>query len=192
MNNRSFSTTAGVLAALFLVLSSTGHAADAKSREERGKWLVNLGGCHDCHSPKVLGPNGIAVDETKMLSGSPAHAPVPPVPEGVIGMDPGKWAALTNMHLSSWAGPWGISFAANLTPDVETGIGSWTEEMFIRTIRTGKHLGEGRPILPPMPWENFSRLDDEDLKSIFTYLRSLPPVKNAVHEPIPPAEGVAP
>lgn len=153
---------------------------------ERGKWLVNLGGCNDCHTPKKFGPNGIQLDESRLLSGSPSNYPTPAIPEGAIGMGPDTWMALTNAHLSTWAGPWGISFAANLTPDIETGLGSWSEAMFIKALRTGKHMGEGRPILPPMPWENFGRLDDADLRAIFAYLKSLPPIKNAVPEPIPP------
>jgi len=152
---------------------------------ERGKWLVNLGGCNDCHTPKKYGPKGIELDETRLLSGAPADEQVLPIPDAV-GMGPDKWAAVTNAHFTTWAGPWGVSFAANLTPDVETGIGSWKEEMFIKALRTGKHLGEGRPILPPMPWENLAKVDDGDLKAIFAYLKSLPPIKNAVPEPIPP------
>lgn len=152
---------------------------------ERGKYLANLGGCNDCHTPKKFGPKGMELDETRILSGAPAHDQVLPIPDAV-GMGPDKWGAVTNAHLSTWGGPWGISFAANLTPDVETGLGSWTEAMFVKALRTGKHMGEGRPILPPMPWENFAKLDDADLKAIFAYLKSLPPVKNAVPEPIPP------
>ncbi len=161
-------------------------SASAGKLIERGKWLVNVGGCHDCHTPKKYGPKGMELDESRLLSGAPAQEPVPALPEGAIGMGPDKWMALTNAHLAVWAGPWGISFAANLTPDVETGLGSWTEEVFIKALRTGKHMGEGRPILPPMPWENFAKLDNADLKAIFAYLKSLPPVKNAVPEPVPP------
>jgi hypothetical protein len=53
---------------------------------------------------------------------------------------------------------------------------------------SGKHMGAGRPILPPMPWQNLSQAIDEDLRTIFAYLKSLPPVKNAVPAPIPPDE----
>ena len=91
------------------------------------------------------------------------------------------------MDLTAWVGPWGTSFARNLTPDKETGLGSWTEEMFIKALRTGKDMGEGRPILPPMPWEDFGKSTDSDLKAVFAYLKSLKPVKNAVHDPILPA-----
>ena len=96
---------------------------------------------------------------------------------------------MTNGDMTAWVGPWGISFAANLTPDKATGLGGWTEEMFIKTIRTGKHLGTGRQILPPMPWPNYAQMSDDELKSMFAYLRSLPPVKNLVPQPIPPAGG---
>jgi hypothetical protein len=83
-------------------------------------------------------------------------------------------------------GPWGVSFSRNLTPDQSTGIGSWTEEMFIKTIRDGKHQGEGRALLPPMPWQMYAQMTDDDLKAIFAFLRSLPAIANAVPDPIPP------
>ena len=81
-----------------------------------------------------------------------------------------------------------VSFAANLTPDTATGIGEWTEETFVRAIRTGKHQGQpnGREILPPMPWPAFKNLSDGDLRAIWAYLRSVKPVKNQVPFPIPP------
>jgi hypothetical protein len=154
---------------------------------ERGKYLVDFGGCNDCHSPKVMGPNGPTVDATKLLSGAPASNPVPAMPEGVLG--PGKWGAVASMDLTTWVGPWGVSFARNLTPDRETGLGSWTEAMFIKAMRTGKDMGEGRPILPPMPWEGVGKLKDADLKAIFAYLKSLKPIHNPIHDPIPPAAG---
>jgi hypothetical protein len=97
--------------------------------------------------------------------------------------------AMTNQMLTAWAGPWGVSFAMNLTRDKETGLGEWTEEVFIQAIRTGKHQGQpnGRDILPPMPWFNFRQMSDSDLKAVWAYLRSLPPIKNKVPTPIPPA-----
>ena len=99
--------------------------------------------------------------------------------------------ALTTPMLTAWAGPWGVSFTANLTSDKETGLGEWTEETFIQTIRTGKHQGQpnGRDILPPMPWFYFKEATDEDLKAIWAYLRSIPPVKNQVPLPVPPKAG---
>ena len=152
---------------------------------ERGKYLVTIGSCNDCHSPKIMTPKGPAVDDSKLLSGSPAGQPIPTLPDGVLG--PGKWGAITSMDQTIWAGPWGVSFTRNLTPDKETGLGSWNEAMFIKALRTGKDMGEGRPILPPMPWDQIGKASDADLKAIFAYLQSLPPVKNAIHDPIPPA-----
>ena len=90
---------------------------------------------------------------------------------------------------TAWAGPWGVSFTANLTPDKETGLGNWTEEMFIATARTGRHQGKGRPVLPPMPINILNALGDEDLKSVFAFLQSLAPVKNRVPAPIDPVDG---
>jgi cytochrome c553 len=176
------------LCALFLAQSplAAQPKKSAKSMIERGKWLVNLGGCDHCHSPKVFGPMGPAPDTTQLLSGHPAMPKAPEIPAGVLAPD--KWGVLVTNDLTAWAGPWGVSFAKNLTPDVATGIGSWTEAMFIKALRTGKDMGEGRPILPPMPWQNIGQLSDADLKAIFAYLRSLKPIANAVPDPIPPAQ----
>ena len=151
---------------------------------ERGKYLVTVGGCNDCHTPKNLGPNGPEADMKRELSGNPSTEKLAGVPAGLIAPD--KWLTITNNHLGAWAGPWGVSFAINLTPDKETGLGSWTQEMFINALRTGKHQGTGRPILPPMPWIWYRNMTDDDLKAVFAYLQSLPPIKNAVPEPLPP------
>jgi len=151
---------------------------------KRGEYLVAYGGCSDCHTPKKFGPKGPEPDMTKMLSGHPADQKLPEIPPGVIGPD--KWGAVASNDFTAWAGPWGVSFAVNLTPDVDTGIGSWTEDMFIKTMRTGKHLGNGRDLLPPMPWYSLNALTDDDLKAIFAYLRTIPAIKNAAPEAIPP------
>ena len=88
--------------------------------------------------------------------------------------------------MTSWAGPWGVSFTRNLTPDKETGLGDWTEQNFVETIRTGRRMGKGRELLPPMPVQAFKNMTDEDLKSIFAYLKTIPTIKNKVPEPLPP------
>ena len=149
---------------------------------ERGRYLVTVGGCNDCHTPKLQGGEGLRLDTTHLLSGHPQDMklPAPPQPP------PGPWMVVTDWTLSAWSGPWGISYAANLTPDEETGIGAWDEAMFVNALRKGQHLGAGRPILPPMPWQNFAQMSDDDLKAVFAYLKSLPPVKNKVPEPVPP------
>jgi hypothetical protein len=163
---------------------SSGVSAEVKKgRVERGAYLVGMMGCNDCHTPWKVGPQGPEPDMTRALSGHPQDVVMPPAPPPA-----GPWiwhGAATN---TAFAGPWGVSFTANLTPDKETGLGAWTEEMFIATMRTARHQGKGRPILPPMPVKMIGKANDEDLKSIFAYLQSLAPVKNKVPTPIEPAE----
>ena len=149
---------------------------------ERGKYLVLYGGCSDCHSPKVLTPNGPMPDESRLLSGHPEGSKLSDFDLSLV--ESGKWVFFTS-DLTATVGPWGATFAVNLTPDEQTGIGLWTEEIFINAMRTGKHMGEGTPILPPMPWRNLSHLTDDDLKSIFAYLRTLKPIKNEVPVAVP-------
>src|SRR5688500_13365428 len=135
---------------------------DATDMVARGKYLVTIGGCNDCHTPFKLGPQGPEPDMSRMLSGHPQQLKMPPAPEM---KGPWVWAgAGTN---TAFAGPWGVSYAANLTPHPETGLaGVLTEDQFIQTIRTGKHYGTSRPILPPMPWQNVAQMTDEDLRSV--------------------------
>lgn len=154
--------------------------------EKRGEYLVTLGGCNDCHSPKVMTETGPQPDKARLLSGHPSNETLPNTPPGLFG--PNGWGALTSNSFTAWVGPWGTSFAFNLTPDNITGIGAWTPDMFIRAMRTGKHMGAGRPILPPMPWDQIGKLPDDDLAEIFAYLKSLPTVSNQVPQPIPPTE----
>lgn len=149
---------------------------------KRGRYLVNFGGCNDCHSPKVFTQMGPVPDTTRLLSGHPAGTPLSAIDTSITGS---KWM-YSSMDLTAWVGPWGVSFPANLTPDGATGIGNWTDEIFIKAMRTGKHMGFGRPILPPMPWQSLAGLEDEDLKAILAYLKSLPPISNQVPDPIPP------
>jgi hypothetical protein len=157
--------------------------AAKKTRVERGAYLVTMMGCNDCHTPWKMGAQGPEPDMARALTGHPSDMVLPPPPTAA-----GPWiwhGAATN---TAFAGPWGVSFTANLTPDKDTGLGSWTEEMFIATMRTARHQGKGRPILPPMPVKMIGKANDEDLKSIFAYLQSLPPVKNRVPAPIDPPE----
>ena len=157
-----------------------------QSPAERGKYLVEaIGDCDDCHTPHKMGPNGPEPDVSRRLSGHPEDAklPSPPKPNG-------PWIVAGSADFTAWAGPWGISYTANLTPDQNTGLGTWTEDMFIRALREGKHMGQSRPILPPMPWPTFKNMTDDDLKAIFAFLRTLPPIVNHVPDPVinePPA-----
>ena len=153
---------------------------------ERGSYLATIGGCSDCHSPKVFTAAGPVPDTSRLLAGHPGETPTPPIARGVISAN--GWGALASGDLTAWAGPWGVSFAANLTPDA-TGLAAWTPEMFIQAMRSGKHLGTGRPILPPMPWPSYAIMSDDDLRAVFAYLRSLKAVHNAVPAPVPPAGG---
>lgn len=191
-----FKQSSIVLTLLLVVLAvigtgpAIGQSKSAKlgmSMVSRGKYLTIIAGCNDCHSPKVFTPMGPMPDTTQLLSGHPAKSALPPLPNGIIGMSPNTWGAITTADLTAWTGPWGTSFAMNLTPDKETGLGSWTQEMFIKTLRTGKHMGTGRDILPPMPWPSLAQMSDADLKAVFVYLQSLKPVSNAVPDPVPPA-----
>lgn len=176
--------TAALLTYNSLIAQDKKKSSASKQMIKRGEYLVTVGVCDDCHSPKIFTAEGPVIDTTRRLSGHPAGDKVPEVPAGVIGPD--KWGALATNHLTSWTGPWGTSFARNLTPDAATGLGSWTPEMFIKALRTGKDMGEGRAILPPMPWPNYRQMTDDDLRAIFAYLGTLKPIENAVPDPISP------
>ena len=152
---------------------------------KRGKYLVSIMGCNDCHSPKMMTPQGPVPDTNLLLSGHPSAIPVGPVDTTTLK----SWVLFSPM-LTAAAGPWGVSFAANLTSD-DSGIGSWSEAQFMKAIREGKYMGldNGRMILPPMPWPVYAQATDEDLKAIFAYLKSTKPVHNVVPPPIPPKQG---
>lgn len=174
----SFTAVATLIAATagFALAPRGGHTA-----VERGRYLVTAMGCNDCHTPWKLGEHGPAPDMTRMLSGHPAAMQLPPAPPAS-----GPWivhAAATN---TAWAGPWGTSFTANLTPDADTGLGRWTEQEFVQALRTGRHQGRGRQILPPMPYPMISQLSDADLGAVFAYLQSIPAIANKVPQPLPP------
>ena len=156
--------------------------AASADKAARGKYLVTVAGCNDCHTPWKMGAAGPEPDMSRMLSGHPEQMELPPAPR-----PHGPWVVAAAATNTAWSGPWGMSFTANLTPDADTGLGKWTLRNFTDTIRTGRHLGRGRPILPPMPIPMYKHFTDEDLESIFVYLRAIPAVKNRVPEPLPPA-----
>ena len=161
-------------------------AADPPKADPRqvkhGEYMVSVMGCDDCHTNKDMGPDGPELDMKHRLSGHLEAMVMPSAPA----LPTGPWAIVVAPTLTAWHGPWGTSFTRNLTPDKDTGLGDWTEQNFIDTIRTGRRLGKGRVLLPPMPIPAFKNLTDEDLKAIFAYLRTLPAVKNMVPEPLPP------
>lgn len=162
----------------------TRDAAKPVAPVKRGEVLVKAGGCSDCHTPMKFDEKlGMPVPQMdRMLSGHPKGAPGPK--STLAGED----QAVIGPTFTSFRLPFGVVYAANLTPDPQTGLGSWDEKAFVTTMRTGRHRGIGaRPVLPPMPWMDLNELSDDDLAAIFAYLRTVPPVVNAV-----PAPEVAP
>lgn len=149
----------------------------------RGEYLVATIGCDDCHSPKKMGPNGPEVIPELRLSGYPSTRPLPKVDSAFMKTG---WMMQANSDLTAFVGPWGVSYAANITGD-ETGIGSWTEEQFRKALTEGKWKGmdNSRTLLPPMPWFNYRNMKPEDVKAIFTYLKATNPVKN-IEPPVQP------
>jgi mono/diheme cytochrome c family protein len=158
-------------------------AVPANARVARGAYLVTAGVCDDCHTPKkwIPGkPDPVPLDGYRLAGHLESEKlPAPPAVNQ-------SWVAVGSQDFTAWAGPWGISYAMNLTPDENTGIGSWSEQTFVQAMKTGKHMGVSRPILPPMPWPSYGQLTDDDLKAIYAFLRTLPAVKNRIPDPVPP------
>jgi hypothetical protein len=122
------------------------------ARLERGKYIVRaVAGCLDCHSEHDLTLPGAPSKEGKEGGGT------------VFLSDPGL----------------GTLNAPNITPDKETGIGNWTDDQVARAIREGIGSGD-RALFPIMPYQNYKHMSDEDLASVVVYIRSIPPVRNAV------------
>jgi hypothetical protein len=184
---------AGVSSALLVSCNSNANAGNTigevviskDSLIKRGSYLVNAMGCDDCHSPKKFGPQGMELDMEHRFGGHLAGSKLRKPNTSV--MKDGYM--LFALDLTSAVGPWGQSYAANISSDA-TGIGNWTEEQFFRAIREGKSKGlkESRPLLPPMPWFVYKNLNDTDIKSIFAYLKSTKPVENRVPGPKAPNE----
>jgi hypothetical protein len=150
---------------------------------KRGEYLVTIMGCADCHSPKKLSPQGPVPDMERFLSGFDSAQPLGTYDKNLV--KTGQWVIFNGQN-TAFAGPWGLSFAANLTPD-GTGIGTWTFEQFNNAMRKGKYKGldNTRPLMPPMPWQNYMNMTDEDMKAVFVYLKSLKPVSNVVPSYVP-------
>lgn len=148
----------------------------------RGEYLVTIMGCGDCHSPKIMTPNGPAPDTSLLFSGHRANTQLPPIDKAIL---KSGWA-LFGMENTVLVTPMGASFAANITSDV-TGIGDWTFDQFKLAMTKGKWKGleNSRTLLPPMPWPNYAKLTETDLKAIYTYLKATKPIKNIVPQPIP-------
>jgi mono/diheme cytochrome c family protein len=159
-------------------------AAEQRTQQQLvalGEHLVNSGGCHDCHTPLKMGANGPEPDMSRMLSGHPASMKLPPPPA-----PSGPWIVSIAATNTAYSGPWGISYTANLTPDMQTGLGAWSRDTFIQTIRAGRHMGRGRTLLPPMPVPAYRHFSDDELGAIFSYLQTIKPIENQVPQPVAP------
>lgn len=149
------------------------------SQVKWGERLVFVGGCNDCHTPKKMGAHGPELDMSLMLSGHPANTPAADFDA--------KQAAKKNLVVTStftaWTGPWGVTYAANLTSD-STGIGTWKEEQFIKALKEKKWMGldNTRPLMPPMSMMPVTEMSVDEIKAIFAYLKTTPPIKNVIPE----------
>lgn len=150
---------------LNLIVRTIPKPADFKTRPEKtdtiayGKYLATLASCGDCHTPQEKG-------------------------EPVPGMN---FAGGLKFVL-----PWGTVRTANITPDIETGIGSWTKDQFIKRFKTFDNEAATKIELKPpfdeghfntlMPWTQYAGMTEEDIGAIYSYLRTLQPVKNKVQK----------
>jgi hypothetical protein len=163
--------------------------ATKEAQMERGRYLVTVIGCGDCHTPKKMTDKGPVPDMERFLAGYDASVPLGEYDTALA--NSGRWAIMKG-DLTAAAGPWGVSFAANLTPDA-TGIGDWNYETFRRAIKEGKYKGlpNSRPLLPPMPTPSLAQLEEQDVEAIFEYLKTIKPVENLVPQAIlnPPPPG---
>ena len=148
----AFVATVGLIAS---VSSTPARADDAQIA--RGKYLVGIAGCNDCHTPGYFFGKP---DMARFLGGSDVGFEIPGL---------------------------GVFVGRNITPDKETGIGNWTEDEIITALQTGMRP-DGRQLAPIMPWHAFAGLTSEDVTAIAVYLQSLPPVSNAVPEPVSPGQ----
>jgi hypothetical protein len=154
------------------------------SPEEWGHHIVTIADCGNCHTPKKMTSMGPVEDDGLALSGHPSAQPYPNVDR----MEMETKHLFSSDDLTSWVGPWGVSYAANITSDSTTGIGNWNEEQFLTCMRKGKYMGldKARDLLPPMPWQAFRNMTDDELKAVFAYLKSTKPIHNIVPQPVPP------
>lgn len=170
--------------------TTTEAAPSAEDNLKEGERLVASLDCEICHSPKRMGPQGPEVIPELRFGGHQAGTELPPYDEKTV---KGGWA-LFSPDFTTIIGPWGQSYAGNISSD-STGIGMWSEEQFKKVLREGKFKGmdNTRPILPPMPWQAYKNLTDAEISKVFAFLKSTKPVKNVVpvakiNPPPPPAK----
>lgn len=152
--------------------------------EEWGHHIVTVADCGNCHTPKKMTAMGPVENDSLSFSGHPSAMPFPNVARKEMESN----HLFYSNDLTSWVGPWGVSFAANITSDSTTGIGNWSEDQFMLCLRKGKYMGleKARDLLPPMPWQAFRNMSDDELKAVFAYLKSTKPIHNIVPQPVPP------
>jgi mono/diheme cytochrome c family protein len=145
-----------LLALALLTTAGVGAGADARAESPvaRGKYLVGIMDCTGCHSTGALTGKPEAA---KFLAGSDVGFQIPGL---------------------------GIFYPPNLTPDEQTGLGSWSEQDIATALRTGVRP-DGRELAPAMPWRSYASLSDADVQAVAAYLKTLPPVSHAV----PPLTG---
>lgn len=164
---------------VFLSFSEKGETQEISQevKIEHGKYIVETYGCAHCHTPKKMTDRGPVQDKDLWLSGHNSNAPMPEIDPSFVAKG---WVA-SNMDHTAHLGPWGFSYSANITSD-DTGIGLWTLDNFKKSITQGKHKGmdNGRMVAPPMPWTDYMHMNDEDIESLFAYLKSTKPIKNVV------------
>ncbi|MER8378777.1 MULTISPECIES: cytochrome c [unclassified Mesorhizobium] len=126
----------------------------------RGEYLATIAGCSDCHTPGYFFGKP---DMSRFLGGSDVGFEIPGL---------------------------GVFVARNITPDKETGIGSWTPEQIVTAIQTGERP-DGRMLAPIMPWRDFAHLTADDAMAIAAFLQSVKPVSHQVPGPFKPGETVS-
>lgn len=144
-----------VAGSVYMLSGGALRAQDAQVK--RGEYLVNLGGCNDCHTPGYFFGKP---DPARFLGGSEVGFEIPTL---------------------------GVFHGPNLTPDKETGLGTWSTQDIVTAITRGRRP-DGRVLAPIMPWHAFAKLTDQDVRAIAAFLKSVPPVRNKVPGPFGPGE----
>ncbi len=135
----------------FAIVVSTSFAGSpsialADSLIERGEYLASIMDCTGCHTPGALAG---APDFERYLAGSDIGFQIPGL---------------------------GVFYPPNLTPDVGTGLGKWSQDEIMLAVRGGLRP-DGRELVPVMPWPSYAALTDEDAQALAAYLKALPPMK---------------
>jgi hypothetical protein len=157
-----------------------------QEKVELGERLVASHDCILCHTPKMMTDQGPVPNPDLLLSGHPGDQTLSDFPMSLESVMTGQWILATG-SFTSYVGPWGITYSGNLTP-ADEGLGNWTLEAFDNALRQGWYKGipNGRRLQPPMPWEAFSHLTDQEVEAIYLYLSTIKPVSNVSPPYIPP------